>query len=286
MESKFSLSDLQPTKKQIHLDSGNKRRYWEEYRDAMASRNGTDERYLDETQFMTMWRVCFSHVRLRKSKRVSGKCWTCAYINILHQQNNDHNIQLAAKHLMIMHRSGLFMLERMEYKRRVHEAVHLYPDTTMSSIVDGASANHCNLPQVGPNQTLHPAFQQHLEGVLNHGRDFVMYRTFPHVQKSADLIIYCLLMELERWFCEKGHFPHTWYVQVDGGSENANKYMLACMEYLVIKRLVKKIVVTRLPVGHTHEVIIGLCKLLLGLMSLANIVSNFVIFCVDTMPYY
>ncbi len=50
-------------------------------------------------------------------------------------------------------------------------------------------------------------------------------------------------------------FPETWYIQVDGGAENANKYLLACLEYLVIKRMVRKIVLTRLPVGHTHEVI-------------------------------
>ena len=40
---------------------------------------------------------------------------------------------------------------------------------------------------------------------------------------------------------------------MDGANENANKYTLALCELLVSIKLVDKIVVTRLPVGHTHE---------------------------------
>ena len=43
------------------------------------------------------------------------------------------------------------------------------------------------------------------------------------------------------------------YHQFDGGVENANKYFLAVAEWLVLKGLAKKVVLTRLPVGHTHE---------------------------------
>jgi hypothetical protein len=38
-----------------------------------------------------------------------------------------------------------------------------------------------------------------------------------------------------------------------GGGDNANKTVLGFCEYLVAKRLVGKLVLTRLPVGHTHE---------------------------------
>jgi hypothetical protein len=41
--------------------------------------------------------------------------------------------------------------------------------------------------------------------------------------------------------------------QVDGGSENANNAVLAYLEYLVTMRVCKKIIMTRLPTGHTHE---------------------------------
>ena len=47
--------------------------------------------------------------------------------------------------------------------------------------------------------------------------------------------------------------PETLYYQVDGGPENANRAVYAMMEFLVAKRLFKKIVIARLLVGHTHE---------------------------------
>jgi hypothetical protein len=51
----------------------------------------------------------------------------------------------------------------------------------------------------------------------------------------------------------RGQFPEELCVQLDGGSENANKYVLGFLEWLVAKRLVKRVYYTRLPVGHTHE---------------------------------
>jgi hypothetical protein len=41
--------------------------------------------------------------------------------------------------------------------------------------------------------------------------------------------------------------------KVDGGSENTAKAALAISELLVARRLTRKIVLTRLMVGHTHE---------------------------------
>jgi hypothetical protein len=51
----------------------------------------------------------------------------------------------------------------------------------------------------------------------------------------------------------KGRLPDTLYWQIDGGGENANATVIAYAELIVIKNLCKKIVITRLPVGHTHE---------------------------------
>jgi len=49
----------------------------------------------------------------------------------------------------------------------------------------------------------------------------------------------------------EGRSPETWFIQIDGGSENANKYFLATLEFFVGKVLVKTIIVTRL-VHHHH----------------------------------
>lgn len=103
---------------------------------------------LSEGQFKELWSHLFDKVKIRKVKRVSGKCWTCAYINECRNQQKGREVAKACKHLMVMHRGGLFMLERIEYRRRVAEAVIHNPDTVMSSIIDGASQSHCMLPHV------------------------------------------------------------------------------------------------------------------------------------------
>ena len=46
----------------------------------------------------------------------------------------------ACKQLMMMHRGGLFMPERIHYKQRVTEAIVHYPDKVMSSIIDGKNS--------------------------------------------------------------------------------------------------------------------------------------------------
>ena len=252
MESYFFQFESQPNSKQIHVDYTFKRTIYEEYR--VSINPSAPAGKLSEGQFKELWSSLYDFVKIRKSKRISGKCWTCAYINELRQKQKGEEVMRACKHLMIMHRGGLFMLERLEYRRRIQEAVSMSPNTIMSSIIDGASQNHCTIPHPGENVEFSNGLEQHIEGVLTHGHGFTIYRSFPTVDADADFTIFCLLSELEKW--KDSHlqnFPQTWYIQIDGGSENANKYLFAALEYIVAKRLVQKIVLTRLPVGHTHE---------------------------------
>ncbi len=146
---------------------------------------------------------------------------------------------------MIMHRGGFFMLERSEYRQRVAEAVIYYPNKVMSNIIDGASQSHCTLPQCGVNVEFADGLDQHIEGCLTHGHGLTIYRSFPTVSADSDFSIYCLLSELEKWKNMHGTYPETWYIQIDGGCENANQYLFAALEYLVIKRMVKTILITR-----------------------------------------
>jgi hypothetical protein len=51
----------------------------------------------------------------------------------------------------------------------------------------------------------------------------------------------------------EGKLPDTVYVQIDGGSENISKVMLAMCELLIYRKLCKRVVLTRLLKRHTHE---------------------------------
>lgn len=89
-------------------------------------------------------------------------------------------------------------------------------------------------------------------GVISHGRNFTIYRTFHNVINNANMQIHCFLLSLERVYIQKTNlgqpFPSTVYYQIDGGSENTARCVYAMCELLVAKRLCKRIVVTRLPV--------------------------------------
>ena len=98
---------------------------------------------------------------------------------------------------------------------------------------------------------------QHLQALLEHGQEITIYRTFHTIKNNANLSIHCFLSQLERRIRREGKLPSTIYYQMDGGSENANKYLLLFCELLIISGLTEHIYLTRLPVGHTHEDIDG-----------------------------
>jgi hypothetical protein len=67
------------------------------------------------------------------------------------------------------------------------------------------------------------------------------------------LAIHCWLLSLEQVCKKEGRLPDTIFHQFDGGSENVNKLFLGICELLINKGVCKKIVLSRLKVGHTHE---------------------------------
>lgn len=157
--------------------------------------------------------------------------------------------------LQAWHRT-MYMGERKVYYQQRWQAIRS-PDEYMSIIMDGMSANHTVLPWFADKSQFGAPYFQHLQGVLAHGCELVIARTFENIKDDSNLAIHCLLMILERRMLTHHRLPNTIYLRVDGGSENANKYLLAMCELLVHCKLTKQIILTRLPVGHTHEDIDG-----------------------------
>ena len=121
-------------------------------------------------------------------------------------------------------------------------------------IIDGMDQNHSRLPYLGSQGSFSNALSQGINGVLVHGVGVTLYRTLETVHKGANLLIFCILSEIDNFRQRNnGRYPDEIYLQVDGGAENANKYLLAALEYLVSKRVCKEIIYSRLPTGHTHE---------------------------------
>ena len=134
---------------------------------------------------------------------------------------------------------------------RIEEACKL-PSEFVSIVTDGMAQTHCNLPWLGNLAQFSQCLKQHLQGVLCHGRVLTIYRTFHNITNTANLQLHTLLLKLEDISNVEGGLPDTVYLQIDGGPENTARVVIAMCELIIHKKLTKKIVLTRLPVGHTH----------------------------------
>lgn len=247
--------DHSPNSKNCCLSFPSKKTMWEEY---IAKMNEQNQPSVNQSEFNALWNTLLPHDSIRPWKAVPGKCKDCYEIDQQRQANsNNSQMKEALAHLHLLHRGGLFMPERISYKERVAHAL-ANPKKVMSIIVDGMDQSHCRIPHFGSQDSFSATVTQHLLGCLRHGKGAKLYRSFNHLKTGANLTIYAILRELEDFKRENdGQYPEILYVQVDGGSENANQFVIAYLEYLVIKRICKKIVITRLPTGHTHEDIDG-----------------------------
>lgn len=167
----------------------------------------------------------------------------------------------------------------ISYKTRVHKALVSLATgrpNIMSIIIDGMDQSSCTIPHLGSQDTFGNPLKQGMycqicicmcihgvslkdllaisgiTGVKEHGVGVTLYRTVNTVRKGANLTIYCITKQLENFYDRHKCYPDDLYIQADGGAENANKYVLAALELLVVKRVVKKIVFSRLPTGKSN----------------------------------
>jgi hypothetical protein len=153
-----------------------------------------------------------------------GKCNTCEFIEIGKRTSHDKTVAAHFTKAHHLHRSGLFMGERREYKAQVFSALmqNWEHPSIMSIIIDGMDQSSCTCPFVGTQNKFDNPFPMHFTGVKEHGVHVTLYRTIGTVSgKSPDLTIYCILNQLEKWKTRNhGRYPEKIYVQLDGGIEN------------------------------------------------------------------
>lgn len=95
----------------------------------------------------------------------------------------------------------------------------------------------------------------YIHGFINHGKGvrqlWLHHGTFP---KNSNLIFSLLIHHLHSVRDKNGSLPKKLYIQADNASgENKNRWMLAGLCWLVYLGIFKKIVLSFLLVGHTHE---------------------------------
>ena len=250
LQNYFDLSgDQEPNCDEIHLDTVTKKAVYNEYLSESVVFGFVP---LGLSTFKKIWKDCFPYVKIREYKAVSGKCYICAKLSVLSGKHRTREAMEYIKVCRVIHRAD-FMADRNLYQQRKKQC-ELYPQLYMSVITDGMQQSHCELPYSGNKvPTGVNKLKQHLQGVTTHFRRTRMYRALDHIYLGANACIYTLLCALEEAYQFYGRLPRTLYVQIDGGSENANYVFLAWMEIIIILEIgAEEIWVCRLRVGHNH----------------------------------
>ena len=205
---------------------------------------------ISKSEFELLWEECFPNVKRREYIGLVGKCHTCAALGLARKT---HKGRMERKHIQMLHachRMG-YMNERRLYYERRRKAMTM-PDKFLSIITDGMMQAHCELPWYG-NLDGSDTLPQHIQGVLAHGRYCQMFRTYHNCFNDANMQIHTLLLALEKVYNEEGRIPDDVFIQVDGGKENVSKTVIGMCELLVARGVVKRLHMSRLMVGHTHE---------------------------------
>jgi hypothetical protein len=252
MKHHFSLiGEPQPNSLNIELDKQEKCPIYNEYKSWFSFKG---HEYLSKQEFFKLWLKACSHVKIKVWKSVCSKCTICSLFTCLRNSFKDNDRRELVLELHAYHKA-LFSGERAAYYER-RQIATVYPSKYFSSISDGMAQIHSEIPWLKNTLQFSPQLKQHLQGVLCHGRELLVFRSFSNVKKTANLAIHCWLLSLEREYLSHtpNSLPSTIFQQIDGGAENVAKAMIAVCELIIAGRLgCSKIVLTRLLVGHTHE---------------------------------
>lgn len=160
----FDLTgDFQPNSEQVHLDHIEKTEIYDMYVNEIGSENA-----LCYSSWRKFWSEIFPEVNIRAWKNVTGKCKHCGYINAGRRTAKSPEEIAAFRKLHILHKSGLFMMERLSYHQRRAEAEA--DDTVFSGIIDIMDNNHCQCPYEANQHSFPQAIHQLICGFLQHGK--------------------------------------------------------------------------------------------------------------------
>ena len=152
------------------------------------------------------------------------------------------------------------------------------PEEFMCIIIDGMDQFKLKTPQYKVNTKGNSTqLDTKISGVKVHGIGTYFYLTTGNTFKTgANLNIDCLhqtLIDLRKVYDEKIEqgskiaWPKKLYLQVDGGSENKNRFLLAYLDRLVALNLFDEIKMNFLMVGHTHEDIDQVFSVIAGVLK-------------------
>ena len=184
-----------------------------------------------------------------------AKCEVCATFREALEKTKDHAEKQRLNKEAASHRAFV-RRERSKYAHKRFLAATVASDH-LSLIIDGADASRFSLPhfaQVNHKSDAAWKLRMYIYGCIAHGRDTYAFTTPAHVKQGHNVTIQTLhyvLLDIKR---KEGRIPKTIHLQLDNTVKQCKgKYLFSYLAFLVESGVTEKIIVSFLPVGHTHE---------------------------------
>lgn len=136
----------------------------------------------------------------------------------------------------------------------------------MSIIIDGMDQDKSNVPRSSTNAKEIKAVEPYpfsIVGVMVHGFEYRSYVVKPTWKHDTNLTIHLLMKTLVRVLETTGRLPPILYLQMDNcWRENKNQYLMTFLSLLLKLKVFVKIKLNFDLVGHTHEDIDQMFKVL------------------------
>jgi hypothetical protein len=133
------IGESQPNKREIHLDFGYKKNWYEEYQEIMQIRG---KEYLNYTSFCVTWKRDFKHVKISPKNSIKSKCSCCRIIKELIISSK---LQIREKYYNILQTHRIFTRneKQLYYDRR--EFAETNKHKCISLIIDGMDQSKGNI---------------------------------------------------------------------------------------------------------------------------------------------
>ena len=204
--------------------------------------------------FLKVWKREREELKIRKWLPFA-KCDSCTELRakVMGTRDKGNKKKLLGQigeHLRFVKR------ERLAYAVRRRMGIE-QPREYLSMIIDGADQSDHDLPHHPTKSHATDAawkLKLHLMGVLVHGRGSYAYTCPAHLAQGHNVTIQALVDTLVHLKKADHTLPPCLLLQLDNTTKQCKgKFLMAFLGLLVHEGVFKKVIVSFLPVGHTHE---------------------------------
>ena len=184
-----------------------------------------------------------------------AKCGTCSDFKLKEKAEKDPQERKNLQRNQDSH------LREVEFERRAYYTnqcrAQCAPETYLSLIVDGADQSDQELPHFHERSHTMDSVQKqklHVYGALAHGRRAYAFTLPAHVRQGHNTTIEVIWRVMEDIVATEGKLPPVFLLQLDNTTkQNKGTYLYAFLYLLVHHGVFDRIIISYLPVGHTHE---------------------------------